>query len=88
FLDDDDVWAPDKLKGQLQAILETRRDWAYAGDVVIDSELRVLHGAPPPRPEELMESLQRHNAVPASASNVIASSELLSRVGPFDVCLR
>ena len=35
-----------------------------------------------------MESLQRHNSVPASASNVIASSKLLSRVGPFDAGLR
>ena len=88
FLDDDDLWAPDKLSRQLQALLETRREWAYAGDVVVDDELRIKHGALPPSPEELMASLQHYNSVPAGASNVIVSSKLLSRVGPFDTGLR
>ena len=88
FLDDDDFWAPDKLSRQLQALLETRREWAYTGDIVVDGELRILGGAPPPPPEELMESLRRHNSVPAGASNVIVSSRLLSQVGSFDPGLR
>ena len=88
FLDDDDLWAPDKLCRQLQAVQETGREWAYGGEVMVDSELRILDGASPPPPEEVMESLERHNSVPAGASNVIVSSKLLSRVGPFDVGLR
>ena len=35
-----------------------------------------------------MKSLPRHNSVPAGASNVIANSKLLSRVGPFDEGLK
>ena len=88
FLDDDDLWAPDKLSRQLQAVLQTGREWAYGGEVMIDSELRILCGAPPLTPERVIESLERHNSIPAGASNVIASSKLLSRVGSFDVGLR
>ena len=61
----------------------TRREWAYTGDVVVDGELRIVSGAPPPSPEELMESLGRHNSVPAGASNVIVSSRLLCRSRPL-----
>ena len=88
FLDDDDLWAPDKLALQLDVLRATRRSWAYGGEVVIDGDLNVLHGAPPPTPENVAASLDRHNAVPASASNVVVASELLARVGPFDTELR
>ena len=84
FLDDDDLWAPHKLSRQLQALLESGRDWAYTGEVMVDSDFRILTGAPPPPPGEVMQSLERHNSVPAGASNVIVNSKLLSRVGPFD----
>ena len=35
FLDDDDLWAPDKLELQLQALRRDDRRWAYAGAVEI-----------------------------------------------------
>ena len=88
FLDDDDLWAPEKLSAQVRAMHETDREWAYAGDVVVDDELRVLYGAPPPPPHVVVASLTRHNSVPASASNVIAGADLLARAGPFDPGLR
>jgi glycosyltransferase involved in cell wall biosynthesis len=88
FLDDDDLWAPDKLALQLGVLRATRRSWAYGGEVVIDEDLHVLHGSPPPTPDEVAAALDRHNAVPASASNVVVASDLLARVGPFDTELR
>jgi len=88
FLDDDDLWAPEKLSAQLQAMRETGRLWAYTGDVVVDDRLRILHGAPPPCPEDVMMSLPRHNSVPAGASNVIVSAVALAEAGPFDPKLR
>jgi glycosyltransferase involved in cell wall biosynthesis len=88
FLDDDDLWAPDKLAAQLHAVQTTGRRWVYAGDVNIDSDLRVLSGAPPPDPDTVVRSLDRYNAVPAGASNVMVSSEELERVGTFDPALR
>ena len=54
FLDDDDLWAPDKLDRQLQALWDTRREWAYTGDIVVDGEFRILSGGPPPSPEEVI----------------------------------
>ena len=88
FLDDDDVWAPDKLRRQLQAMADAGRNWAYAGHVTIDDRFRILTGSPPLPPERVMESLSRYNAVPGSASNVIATAELLALVGPFDAGLK
>lgn len=88
FLDDDDLWAPNKLARQLDALRATGRGWAYGGEVVVDDDLNVLSGSPPPAPEEMAAALVRYNAVPGSASNVVVASELLGRVGPFDPELR
>jgi glycosyltransferase involved in cell wall biosynthesis len=88
FLDDDDLWAPDKLIRQTEALRSTGRSWAYGGEVVVDDELRVLSGSPPPPPDAVAESLRRYNAVPGSASSVLVTRELLSRVGTFDTGLR
>ena len=88
FLDDDDLWAPDKLALQLEALRVTGRSWAYGGEVVVDGDHNLLHGSPPPTPEEVGSALDRHNAVPASASNVVVASDLLARVGSFDTGLR
>jgi glycosyltransferase involved in cell wall biosynthesis len=84
FLDDDDLWAPDKLARQLQAAHQSGRAWVYAGDVEVDERLRVIAGAPPAPPERVMELLERHNAVPAGASNVVVRADVLARCGPFD----
>jgi glycosyltransferase involved in cell wall biosynthesis len=84
FLDDDDLWAPDKLRRQLDAVRRAGAGWVYAGDVVIDDDLEILHGARPPPPRQVMRDLMRHNAVPAGASNVLVDASLLARVGPFD----
>jgi glycosyltransferase involved in cell wall biosynthesis len=88
FLDDDDLWAPDKLASQLDALRTTGRAWAYGGEVVVDEDLVVLSGSPPPSPEQVASALVRYNAVPGSASNVVVASELLARVGGFDPGLR
>jgi glycosyltransferase involved in cell wall biosynthesis len=87
FLDDDDLWAPTKLARQLDAMRAERRGWAYAGEVLLDAELRVIGGAPPPAPDVVVRMLERHNAVPAGASNVVVSADVLARVGAFDASL-
>jgi hypothetical protein len=88
FLDDDDLWAPDKLVRQLEAATAAGRRWVYAGDVNVDSDLRVLNGGPPPAPDEVVASLERYNAVPSGASNVVVRRDLLAAVGPFDPQLK
>jgi glycosyltransferase involved in cell wall biosynthesis len=88
FLDDDDLWAPDKLSRQLDALTTTERVWAYAGDVLVDEDLHVLQGEPPPSPDVVAASLSRYNSVPGGASNVVVESRVLSQVGAFDQGLR
>jgi glycosyltransferase involved in cell wall biosynthesis len=88
FCDDDDLWAPDKLSAQISAAEAEGAAWVYAGDVTVDEHLRLVSGAPPPAPEEVVRDLVRYNAVPAGASNVVVRSDALARVGPFDPELR
>jgi glycosyltransferase involved in cell wall biosynthesis len=88
FLDDDDLWAPDKLARQLAAAQATGRSWVYAGAVNIDDDLRVLGGRPPDPPERVVELLPRFDAVPGGGSNVMVRRDTLARAGRFDSRLR
>jgi glycosyltransferase involved in cell wall biosynthesis len=88
FLDDDDLWAPDKLARQLEAANGAHCAWVYTGAVNVDDRLRILEGGPPPPPERVPELLKRYNPVPAGASNVMVRADALARVGPFDPRLR
>lgn len=84
FLDDDDLWAPDKLARQLDAVIQADRTWVYAGDVNVDDDLRVLSAFRPPTPEQVLHSLPRYNPVPSGASNVMVRADALAEAGPFD----
>jgi glycosyltransferase involved in cell wall biosynthesis len=84
FLDDDDVWSPDKLARQVGVMETNGSTWSYAGDVAVDGELNIIGGGPPPSPDEVVDLLERHNSVPAGASNVVVATEALAAAGPFD----
>lgn len=88
FLDDDDLWAPDKLHRQLEVATAAGRGWAYTGDVTADSNLRVVSGGPPPTPEQVVANLSRFNSVPTGSSNVVVRADVLAEAGPFDPGLR
>ena len=88
FVDDDDLWAPDKLAQQIHAAQAVGRDWAYAGSVNITDRGQVIHGRPPPSPEEVVGALLRYNAIPGGGSNVIVRRTAWERIGPFDPRLR
>jgi glycosyltransferase involved in cell wall biosynthesis len=88
FLDDDDLWAPDKLRRQLEEATTAGRGWVYAGDVNVDSNLRVVSGTPPPTPEQVTSNLPRYNSVPTGSSNVVVHADLLTEAGRFDPRLR
>lgn len=76
FLDDDDLWSPEKLALQLQALRETGRRWAYTGMVHVAADNRVIAGQPPPTPEEAVERLTRINLI-GGPSTVIVEKERL-----------
>jgi glycosyltransferase involved in cell wall biosynthesis len=88
FLDDDDLWAPDKLMSQLVAARRDARSWACSGSVTVTQSLEILAGAPPPTAESIVEQLPLRNVVPAGASNVVVRKDVLAEVGLFDLQLR
>jgi glycosyltransferase involved in cell wall biosynthesis len=84
-LDDDDLWAPGKLRAQLEAAAREGGSFAYCRSVLIDQ-----HGAamgpddPPPDPTDLPRALLVRNCIPGGASNLIASTDLVRELGGFD----
>jgi glycosyltransferase involved in cell wall biosynthesis len=88
FLDDDDLWAPEKLARQLEAASASGRSWVYAGSVNIDYEANIVGGMPPVPPEDVMALIPRYNVIPGGGSNVIVRRDEFNRVGPFDLRLK
>jgi glycosyltransferase involved in cell wall biosynthesis len=88
FCDDDDLWAPNKLQEQLTAADQAGANWAYAGDVNVDDQLRVVSGGPPPDPAAVIALLPRCNPLASGGSNVVVRSSILADVGGFDPTLR
>jgi hypothetical protein len=85
FLDDDDLWAPNKLSSQLTSLSETvGAGYAYCGAVELDGQGGVIKDHPAPHPAEILELLTRRNVMPAGSSNVIARTALLRELGGFD----
>jgi glycosyltransferase involved in cell wall biosynthesis len=86
FLDDDDVWAPRKLRAQLDSAAD---DVALvcSGAVFIDRDGVVLsERLPEIQDEDYAEALLSTNAV-GSPSGVLAQKELVRAVGGFDESL-
>ena len=88
FLDDDDLWAPDKLRLQVASAEATGRDWSYGGSVTLLPTLEISGAGPPPSAEAACRDLPLRNIVPGGASNVVVRRRLLKRVGTFDPSLR
>jgi glycosyltransferase involved in cell wall biosynthesis len=77
FIDDDDLWAPNKLVAQVRAAEQEGRGWAYTGSVNVTEDLRLLGGAPPADPDEVVAALPRTNLVPGGCSGVMVRRDLL-----------
>ena len=88
FLDDDDFWAPQKLRLQLDAVRATGADFAYAGVVTLDESGVVLHVSAPPDPGNLRVDVIERGGIPAGSSNVLSRSELIREIGGFDESFR
>jgi glycosyltransferase involved in cell wall biosynthesis len=88
FLDDDDLWAPSKLRAQLEVAAVHNAGFAWCSGVVINEERAVTETWKAPDPADILPRLLRGNWMPAGASNVIARAELVRRLGGFDEKLR
>lgn len=84
LLDDDDIWAPQKLDRQLEIARSAGADFAYSGVVSVDGGGRVLHAYPVPPTERLRLDLLARCAIPAGPSNVLVRTELIRALGGFD----
>jgi glycosyltransferase involved in cell wall biosynthesis len=87
FLDDDDLWAPGKLVNQLHAADSAGAEWACAGVVAVDEQLRLMRAYGPPDSVSLAEDILLDNVVPAGASNILGRTDVLRDLGGFDVTL-
>jgi glycosyltransferase involved in cell wall biosynthesis len=88
FLDHDDLWAPRKLREQLDQVRRARADFVYSAAVLIDASYRVIRLAPPLPMQELRGELAVRNCLPAGQSNVLARTSLVRELGGFDAQLK
>jgi glycosyltransferase involved in cell wall biosynthesis len=88
FLDDDDVWAPDKLRRQLE-LLEANpaARWCGSGAVFFDQRGAIVHYQPAPSSDGLLRTLLAANRISGGGSVVVARRELLLDAGGFDETL-
>jgi glycosyltransferase involved in cell wall biosynthesis len=86
FLDDDDLWAPSKLRRQLAAADASGAGWCWTGFVAVDAALRPLYVTKAASPKDLSRRLLRNNWVGAP-SGVMARTDLLRELGGFDPAL-
>jgi glycosyltransferase involved in cell wall biosynthesis len=84
LLDDDDLWAPSKLRVQLAAARETNAGFVYCAAAHVDADLRVIKTEAAPDPDSLAALMLSYNAMPAGSSNVIVRRSLLVELGGFD----
>ncbi len=83
--DDDDLWAPDKLATQLDALRrQPEARWSFVGAVVVDEQLRVTGAAQPPVGPEVARELLARNTIFGGPSGVVAVADLLRELGGFD----
>ena len=84
FLDDDDFWAPDKLRCQLDALERAGARWAWSGAAYVGGDGEFIWAEVAPTPEIARRQIPSGTVIPAGASNVIADRSLLLDLGGFD----
>jgi glycosyltransferase involved in cell wall biosynthesis len=84
FLDSDDLWAPRKLRAQLDQAAANDAVWVYSDAIDLNERGDAVGLEQPPPPAAMMKRLLRENLVPAGASNVLARTDVLRRIGGFD----
>lgn len=84
FLDDDDMWAPDKLRRQLEAANAAGAQWCITAAIHVDmSSIPTSVHECPPDGAAVRRGLCTHNSVPGGGSGVLVSQRALALVGGF-----
>lgn len=84
FIDDDDLWSPEKLHLQLRAMAESGARWSCVGVVNVNQHLRIIGWKDAPSESDLAPNLLSWSCVPGGGSGVIASTDLIELAGDFD----
>ena len=88
FLDDDDLWAPTKLRTLLDLAAETGAGYVFSGGITIDADGKVLGAQEAPSAgEQLHRALLAESVIPYIPSNLVARTELVKSAGGFDTDL-
>jgi glycosyltransferase involved in cell wall biosynthesis len=87
FLDDDDLWSPDKLALQLGALSRSGATAAFGAAALVDGRLEVLDVHRVEAGERVVDRILSRSTIPAGASNVVASRALVEEIGGFDETL-
>lgn len=88
FVDDDDIWAPTKLREQLRAVGSTAgAGWSSTACVHIDPRYEVVGWERAPEPKTVASALLRKQVVPGGGSGVLVRRELALSAGCFDEAL-
>ncbi len=83
FLDDDDLWAPEKLSAQLTALSAANAHISFTSAVVIDAERHPRFLIQAPVGESLLSRLLVSNCI-GTPSSVVVSREAFDRAEGFD----
>jgi glycosyltransferase involved in cell wall biosynthesis len=83
FCDDDDLWAPNKLRAQLDALRSSGADWCTSSAIHVDEGLSPIGGHRLRDRSLIDQSILHKNVVPGGGSGVIMRRELFERSGGF-----
>ncbi len=83
FLDDDDLWAPGKLRAQLDAAERAGAGWSWTAMLGVDADLEPVLAYRSPEPDGIARRLLEYSPIPAP-STVMVRTDLLRQVGGFD----
>jgi glycosyltransferase involved in cell wall biosynthesis len=85
FCDDDDLWAPDKVRSQLDAIASVPgARWSCVGSVLFEVTSALIGHQHAPESGDISRLLRVHNVVPAGGSGILIETALVREVGGYD----
>jgi glycosyltransferase involved in cell wall biosynthesis len=84
FLDDDDLWAPRKLREQLDRLAAEEASFVYSAvaHTNVAGDVLTIDTAPPAG--DLGDLLRAGHVIPGAASNVVVRTALLREIGGYD----
>lgn len=89
FLDDDDVWAPDKLLVQQRALAaDPQARWCHTGAMAVDAILRPIGAMHAGHRGDVRVAVLAANVICGGGSSVYAHTATVRAVGGFDLDVR